>query len=75
MRNESDVERKIDESSSKPNVTYHILFQSKNRMDKFSSKTACVTTWKMKLSEKFLDESHDLLIRVKHANRNTILLV
>ena len=26
------------------------------RMDEFSSKTACVTTREMKISEKFLDE-------------------
>ena len=51
------------ENSSRPNVTYHIWFQSKNRMDEFSSKTACVTTQKMKISEKFRDEFHDLPIR------------
>ena len=35
---------------------YRIWFQPKNLMDEFSSKTACVTTRKMKISEKFLDE-------------------
>jgi len=36
----------------------HIIygFSQKIRMDEFSSKTACVTTRKMKISEKFLDE-------------------
>ena len=31
-------------------------FSQKIRMDEFSSKAACVTTRKMKISEKFLDE-------------------
>ena len=41
-----------------PDQMLHIKygFSQKIRMDEFSSKTACVTTWKMKISEKFLDK-------------------
>ena len=41
-----------------PDQMLHIIygFSQKIRMDEFSSKTACVTTWKMKISENFLDE-------------------
>ena len=41
-------------------VTQAVLLENSSRqwflMDEFSSKTACVTTQKMKISEKFMDE-------------------
>ena len=41
-----------------PDQMLHTMygFSQKIRMDEFSSKTACVTTRKMKILEKFLDE-------------------
>ena len=41
-----------------PGKILHIIygFSQKIRIDEFSSKTACVTTRKMKISEKILDE-------------------
>ena len=41
-----------------PDQMLHIIygFSQKIRMDEFSSKTVCVTTRKMKISEKLLDE-------------------
>ena len=41
-----------------PDQMFHITygFSQKIRMDEFSSETACVTTRKMKISEKILDE-------------------
>ena len=49
---------KNHESKTHPIVNWRILESSRQkiRMDEFSSKTACVTTWKMKILEKFLDE-------------------
>ena len=42
------------ENSSIKNHEY--LFSFSKKMDEFSSKTACVTTRKMKMAEQFLDE-------------------
>ena len=41
-----------------PDQMLHIIYgiSQRNRMDEFSSKTACVTTRKMKISEIILDE-------------------
>ena len=44
------------ENSPRRNVTYHIWFQLKKRMDEFSSKAACVTTRQMEIPENFLIE-------------------
>ena len=50
-----DTQAVLLENSSRPNVTYHIWFQSKIRMDAFSSKIFCVTpqNWKKNWTHDF----------------------